>query len=348
MKALNMLCALLVAGASVPLASCRRAEGGPPGISIGAKAFRTTRVTPLNGWVQTGVYDSAQGREIAVLEYGKITFLDPKTYAVKRTIPVRDDHIGDKELVSLRADGQLNLLAGGGGYQDVGWFDLDGHRLWTFRVKGSGLPPNRLLAADLDGDGTKEFYVADSEGVFRLDAEGQIVWRDDGPKRNDSLLTLPADKGGPAVVVTDQGMWEAHGKPLQRGIRSPGGTYMLQAVRWEGGASYLASGETSSEGGHVFVFDRTGRPVFKQTVGDWGVNDILAVRFRAGEPPCLVVVGGRGGGTDRMELNVFAHDGTLLYREVCPTESLLVVPDDAAGTDTLLRGRKSIEKLEKL
>lgn len=79
------------------------------------------------------------------------------------------------------------------------------------------------------------------------------------------------------------------------------------------------------EGGHVFVFDLTGKTLYKQSIGDWGVNDILAVRFEPKEPPYLVVVGGRGGSSTLMELNIFAHDGTLVYREIRPSEALMVI-----------------------
>src|SRR5207244_1085094 len=111
--------------------------------------------------------------------------------------------------------GKLNLIAGGGGFSDVGLFDLQGNSLWQFKVQ-KRLPPNKMIAADLDGDGTKEFYVADLQGMFRLDSGGQIVWRSDA-KANYYLFTLPAEGGRPAVVVTEQGMWDADGKELQRG-----------------------------------------------------------------------------------------------------------------------------------
>lgn len=316
-----------------------------PGISVGAEAFKSTLVCPLVGWVQPGIYDAKEGLEIAVLEYGKITFLDPKTYATKRTVPVNDFAIGYKQLVSLRADGKLNLMAGGGGYSDVGFFDLQENSLWQF--KRFLLSPNKMIATDLDGDGTKEFYVADDWGVVRLDADGKVVWRSSGVNTNNYLFTLPAEGDRPAAVVTEHGMWDSQGKVLQRGIKSSVGTYHLQPVKW-GDAYCLASGETSREGGHVFVFDLEGKTVFKQTIGDWGVNDILAVRFKRGEAPHLVVVGGRGIGSKLMELNIFSHDGTLVYREFRKPEALEVIADDAAGIDTLLLCTVGIKKLEKV
>ena len=206
--------------------------------------------------------------------------------------------------------------------------------------------PNKMIAVDLDDDGTKEFYVADPEGVFRLDTDGRIVWRGDA-KMNYYIFTLPAEGERPAAVVTDQGMWDCHGKQLKHGITSSVGTYMLQAVKW-GSSYYLASGQTSSEGGNVFIFDQTGKTVFKQSIGNWGVNNILAVRFKAGEPPYLVVVGGRGGGTPLMSLSIFSHDGTLVYQENRRPENLKVISDDATGVDTLLLCTGGITKIEKL
>lgn len=331
-------------GAAVLLCSCGCSGAEPTaGISVGAEASKSTLVCPLVGWVQAGIYDEKEGFEIAVLEYGKISFLDPKTYKVKRTAGVQDNRIGYKQLVSLRADGKLNLVAGGGGYSDVGFFDLEGNSLWQFKVDDR-LPPNKMIATDLDGDGTKEFYVADHEGVFRLDVEGKMVWRADS-KLNYYLFTLPAEGDRPAAVVTERGIWDAQGRELQRGIKSSVGTYMLQPVRWED-THFLASGQTSSGGGHVFVFDLAGNIVFKQSIGDWGVNDILAVRFKPEEKPYLVVVGGRGLGSRFSELSIFSHDGTLVYQEVGKGNALQVIPDDSAGVDTLLLCTGGIKKLE--
>jgi hypothetical protein len=327
--------------------ACERREGGPVGISVGSEAFKSTLVSSLVGWVQFGVYDTTNGPEIAVLNYDQITFLDPKTFAVRRTVPVGDQRVGSKQLVSLRADGALNLMAPGGGYSDVGWFDMEGRELWKFKVKSQyDLPPHKMIATDLDGDGTKEFYVADGEGVFRLDSEGKVVWRG-AATGNNYMLTLPAEKNRRAAVVTEEGMWDARGNLLQKGIKSPSDNYQLQAVKW-GDSCHLASGQTSSEGGRVFVFDLNGNKVFEQSIGNWGVNDILAVRFKAAEPPYLVVVGGRGAGTRRMSLNIFARDGTLVYREIRDAEALLVIPDDLTGIDTLLLCTGGLKKLEKL
>ena len=62
-----------------------------PGILVGAETFTSILVSQLAGGFQSGIYDVEEGLAIAVLEIGKITFLDPKTYAPKRTVPVADD-----------------------------------------------------------------------------------------------------------------------------------------------------------------------------------------------------------------------------------------------------------------
>jgi hypothetical protein len=203
-----------------------------------------------------------------------------------------------------------------------------------------------MIGADLDGDGTKEFYVADRKGVFRLDSAGQIIWRSDTKVNNYYLFTLPAEGDRPAVVVTERGMWDAQGKQWQTGIKSSVRTYMLQPVKW-GDGYCLASGETSREGGHVYVFDLAGKTVFDQSIGEWGVNDVLAVRFKRGEEPYLVVVGGRGGGSRLMKLNIFTHDGTLVFQELRKPEALKVIADDNSGVDSLLLCTGGITKLER-
>jgi len=146
---------LFGASMTVLLGCCGCTGAEPtPGISVGADAFESTQVSPLVGWVQSGVYDAKEGLEIAVLDYGRITFLDPKTYEAKRTVEVHDDRVGFKQLVSLRADGKLNLIAGGGGFSDVGFFDLEGNSLWQFKVHKL-LPPTKRLSEK------KVFYIND-------------------------------------------------------------------------------------------------------------------------------------------------------------------------------------------
>src|SRR4051812_4155185 len=82
----------------------------PENKNHGADAFQTIPVSSIVAWVQAGIYDSKEGLEVVAMEYGKITFLDPKTFAEKRTVPVNDDRVGYKQLISLRADGKLNLM----------------------------------------------------------------------------------------------------------------------------------------------------------------------------------------------------------------------------------------------
>ena len=74
-------------------ASSKQIRNEREGIFIGAESFKSTKVCPLVGWVQSGIYDAKEGYEIAVLEYGKITFLNPTTFAVKRTVAIDDDQV---------------------------------------------------------------------------------------------------------------------------------------------------------------------------------------------------------------------------------------------------------------
>ena len=324
----------------------KHTEGGAEGINVGLDAFRTIPLNPLGGEVQTGVFDKKQGLEIAVIKHKKIIFIDPETFKVNRIIPVKDELIPGAKLININEDGRLNLMKAGGGYSEVGLFDLDGNELWSFHPNSNSLPPHRMIAEDIEGSGSKKFYVGDQTGVYKLDTNGQIIWRGNS-LGNYYITTIPAESSHPALVVTEKGIWDGSGKQLQKGIKTSVGTYMLQKVKW--GNSYcLASGQTSSEGGHVYVFDLEGKTLFDQSIGNWGVNDILSVRFRANEPPYLVVKGGRGSGTRLMSLNIFSHDGTLVYQENCPNERLNVITNDITGVDTLLLCRYGIRKLEKV
>jgi hypothetical protein len=352
---------ILSVALSMSLGSCGRG-GGPepaseseltPEIKVGAEAFDSTQVSSLVGWVQSGVYDAKEGLEIAVLEYGKISFLDPKSFALKRIVEIDDDRIGYKQLVSLRGDSKLNLIAGGGGYSDVGFFDLKGHSLCQFKPD-KRLHPNQMIACDLDGDGTKEFYAADHAGVFQLDSDGQIVWRSDNKLNiNWIVLTLPAEGERPAAVVTDRGIWDSQGKPLKLGVRGTlpwVGKYNIHPVKW-GDIYCIASGDTYHRG-DVDLFDLAGTTVFKHSLGDQSISgEILAARLKRGEAPYLVVVAAlrrlpNGRKRDLMALNILSHDGTLVYQEFRKPEVVLVIPDDHSGVDTLLLGTGRIKTLK--
>jgi hypothetical protein len=321
------------------------AKIGEARVVLGENNFKKIPVYQNQGWVQADIFDAQQGLEIAEISAKQIRFLDPETWALKRIVDNNYRFSWMDKLISLNNNGQLNVLHAGGGYSKVGLLDLNGNTLWQFQPDEK-LPPNKMIAVDLDGNGEKEFYATGHTGVYRLDAKGTVVWKSTG-RGGNYLVSIPAYDKYPAMIASDTpmgkiSMWTFTGELIKE-IKPTAGTYMLQVVKW--GEKYcFAVGQTSREGSGVFLMDLDGNVVFKQRIGEhFGVNGIMAVRFEAKANPCLVVVGGGGGGVHLTELNIFTYEGQLVYRELREPYSLAVVPDEKSGVDSLMGGKPFVK-----
>jgi hypothetical protein len=97
-------------------------------------------------------------------------------------------------VVPADADGSYRILACDG-YVAVGMMDAAGQKVWTY---GGGVD---MEAADLDGDGELEYYVAtEYSGLRRFDSERNTVWSTKGSY--SSLASLPSGtEHGPALLA---------------------------------------------------------------------------------------------------------------------------------------------------
>lgn len=123
----------------------------------------------------------SQEQEIAIIGQTGVYFLLPKTYGLVDThnfINKSGETIWfglNPKLIDANNDGKYEIVKMGGGFGDVGLLSHSGETLWTFKPDLE-LNPDKMLAADLNGDQIQEFYVAGSSGLYRLDDTSKIVW----------------------------------------------------------------------------------------------------------------------------------------------------------------------------
>ena len=69
----------------------------------------------------------------------------------------------------------MHIVAGGGGFSDVGLMDEGGKLVWKYRPDPDDLAPYDMVAGDLNNDGSPEFYAGTYEGLHILDKDGKLV-----------------------------------------------------------------------------------------------------------------------------------------------------------------------------
>jgi outer membrane protein assembly factor BamB len=209
---------------TTPAALSQTARAGKATLAIGS---RDGVVSCVDG--ATGV--ELWQREVGAIEWGAVLWVD------------------------LTGDGQDELLVP---TKDAGVHALDsrGNPLWSYTGEEGGSPPHiscPIAAADVDGDGTPELFVADRFGPLCLTSEGKLRWKQaqDGSFES-AVIVADADLDGQAEIYCPAG--------------SDNALYSFDAltgdVRWafpmQGGAgvysgSSLAVGDIDLKGGEEIV-----------------------------------------------------------------------------------------------
>jgi hypothetical protein len=309
---------------------------GPPRVVHGEGALAKTRLAEGPAWYQVGAFDGA-GDVIAAIHGGAVVLLDPVTGAARGRIPLGDDARRRWNWFSRLVPGGSELLVvqSGGGYQEVAVLDLSGHTRWSFRPDPS-LPPIALLPADLDADGRPELYSASLGAVYRLDAEGRVVWRQVLPGLVDSLDAAPPGGGQPGLVAAVTSarrihLFTAAGDPRGTVPLGAGAAYRFTFVDWPGARALVGGVE------HVIVLDLEGRPLLRHPLGDFRFAEAQAVRLDDGAAPHLAVLAAGPREVGRSRLLVFSPAGAVVYDEILAGGGRLLVARDPGGRrDALL------------
>ena len=149
-----------------------------PRVLTGNDAFETVTVTDSASTRQTGEFDGEPGDDLALVELGTVQILRPATLAERQRLELGGDlrlhSTASSRLTRLR--GALVIVDTGGGLEETRVRELDGTERWRYRPESS-VPPTSLMPADLDGDGTTEFYATVTSAAVRLDEDAREIWR---------------------------------------------------------------------------------------------------------------------------------------------------------------------------
>ncbi len=143
--------------------------------------------------------------------------IDSINFAKKNNKPIYF-HLNPKY---VRLTPKLNgIMMGGGGFGAVGLFDINGKLLWNFKPDLIH-NPNKMIDADLDNNGITEFYAISGSGLYRLDLEGNIVWKFAGDIRDISIYSNKKDKFESIIVLNSNDTFSLI-SPQGKKIRSLG------------------------------------------------------------------------------------------------------------------------------
>lgn len=320
---------------------------GEPRVVVGDASFQKTLVA-TSAWVPSYVaaeLDGSPGDEVAVFRNDLVEVLDPADFRIKnrfrivRFVPGQRVSILKGSSTLARINGRLYIVQQGGGYQPTEVRSLEGELVWAYRPDESP-PPAALRPADLDGDGTIEFYAMAST-VERLDGAGKPVWsRDAGPS---SLILAPRTGTEPAWIVGHDynrptTVWDENGNVLgefaQFGEHSP----VAVVDRPEGRGLLLRESV-------VRVVSIDGNDLFRFPLEGLTVISGLSIRFHANEDPHLVVVAGARPDVERWRLLIWAANQNPVYDEVLDRLPRVFKARRDDGGYTLLLGANELHAL---
>jgi hypothetical protein len=304
---------------------------GPPRVITGDGWLRRTPLSDRSAWYLAGDFDAEPGDEIAEIAEGAVILRDPVGFAEKSRWAMSTEARRRWNWPStlFRDGGELLVVDQGGGFQDVGVWDLEGRTRWRFRPEAT-LPPVALLPADLDEDGRTEFYAASGQALYRLDGAGRVVWTSRGPKRLDALDVHTSPEGGRVVGLTagqSALLRDAAGRALGT-VELPRDEYRYRFVDWPeprclvGGSSALK------------VLDPVGRLRLQFDLGEFVFSEAAAARWDAGAFLAVLAAGPRDARVWR--LVVLDPRGAVAYDEVLSRGGRLLVARAADGKGSRL------------
>jgi hypothetical protein len=267
--------------------------------------------TGKNGVVQTiQPVGSVKPGVLAVLGVTGASFISSANYNEVFSKTFKKIIIG-KGITNLKSNWDFDVLLGGGGFADVGLCNPAGEELWIY--KKADLPPNKMIAGDLNRDGKDEYYVADKTGLIQLDAKGVEKWKvargeisDMGIVGGNKLFAMNT-KGN--AITTDY-----RGKVLsEKQFQRYTGSF---SIIKQSGVEKIAAGYF---GNGVGMLDMQGN-----TLGFYAIQKFplyhnpqaVSVKFKKDTAPYLAVLAHSSGVIGKTILSVFSAAEELVYQEI--------------------------------
>ena len=245
----------------------------------------------------------------------------------------------------IRIDGEMYIIAGGGGFGKVGLINETGKLIWTYKPNPDSPNPDELIGGDLNNDGVPEFYAATSDdGVHVLDTNGKLVKKfGSGYIGGVDLCTY---NGNTVLIDLDINgkfhFWNYHGE-LIKTIKTKKDLWNFSIINWPSENHILIK-----DGPSFYVLDFNGKIVFKKRAG-FRILSLkgTGVNFKEGKNYLAVITETRPH-YNRSILWIFSPKGDLIYKEViCSTEAIVAMKDKEKNKEYLLVGGcDSINKYE--
>jgi hypothetical protein len=333
----------VVAGLSSSVAAFIQGWTLRPRVVTGADAFETVTVTEDRTERQTGEFDGAPGEDVAIIDFGSVQLLNSATLTVEQRLEL-DGQLRSRWTPAsrlARMGGTLVIVDTGGGLDDTRVRDLDGTERWRYRPHND-IPATSLVPADLDGDGSTEFYATITSYAVRLDETGDQVWRAPFSVGRVAATAPRTRRDAGWVVAEGQGetvVWDEVGTRLA-------GMTMKDArpvgvIDWPDGRYVLAGGSA------LRAIRLDGTVVFDWAVPDMTVTAALPVLLEPGTPPAVALIAASPREINRWRLQIVSRDKTLLYDELLDTPTALLKARGADGADRLFLDRASLLALRR-
>jgi hypothetical protein len=301
----------------------------------GTDDFVSVPVSTNASWYLTADLDGQPGEELAIVDHTGADLLDSVTLAARGShVPFTGEEgrlWGSFSTLVRLPDGRLAVAQTGGGFSRTLLQDLNGSVLWEYRPDAK-LPPTALRPADLDDDGSVEFYGASTDSVARLDSSGREVWRRPATLAN-LLATVPRAGDLPAwIVAIEYGrklfVWDADGRLLsERPVTAENSP--LSVADTFAGRSFIHGGHSAR------AYDLEGRPLFELPLGDFTLSVALGIRFAPEAPPHVVLVSSTDRDTSRYRLQIVNPDRRIVYDEIFDRYPRVLTARQADGSHTL-------------
>jgi hypothetical protein len=284
--------------------------------------------------IQVCAGGAPHGKEVAILGKENGYVIETETGALKRKLRFKHSVGLRPEILDKDCNGSMKIVDRGGGFGDVGLADMYGDFIWKYGKVGTS---PAMVSADLDRDDKVEFYVADYDGLHRLDLNGKQVWKA-GDIWEEAIAVYDKGDRFPFVVTAGERrirFWDSSGK-LIKDIVPEVNIFQLDLIEWHDDI-YILSAFSSD----IILMDLKGKIHQHYKAGeDLGVNAIrgVTVRFDRDTKPYLAMLTDFPSRVNKTMLTIISPDEQVVYRELLDSTRGIAVLADNDGSESLLVG----------
>lgn len=293
--------------------------------------------------IQVGNFDDSIGKEIVILSRNYCFIFDESSKKLKKTIKFKRSLGIQPEVLDITDNIKMIVILKGGGFGEVGLVNEAGEFIWKYNPIGTS---PRMTFGDMDKDGELEFYVADKDGLHRLNFLGEEIWKTNlwedyidiyNPEGDKTPLVVTRGYDGNIRFYNDKGELLKEVKP-----RVP--IYELEIVNWPHDYSILA--KTSNAYDYITIMNFKGEIIFqyklekKDLLGYFEIIDLRGVPVRLDplRKKYLSVIAKFRASSGRSMLSIFSPEGQLVYQELLNKTRGINVVENPDGSESLLVG----------